>query len=125
MKTIILKSLKELVADRYLLVLLSVLILLALSFAVTIGLSIHPSYTQQISHYSAFGITNYYIDQWYYIFVFVAFGIVAAILHVIISIKLLVVKGHPLAVMFAWIGIGVIIIGWITALTLLNLRTTL
>ena len=123
MKTIILKSLKQLIADRYLLVLLSFLILLALSFSIIIGLSIHPSYTRQVSHYSAFGITHFYFDQWFYLLSFVLFGIVTAVLHVIISIKLLVVKSRSFAIMFAWFGIGIILLGWVTALTLLNLRT--
>lgn len=125
MKEIVITSLKTLFADRYLSVLLSALILLALIFSLNIGLSIHPSYVQQVSHYSAFGITQFYRDQWFYIFVFVTFGIVAAVLHVIISVKLLVVKGHSLAVMFAWIGIGIILFSWITSLALLNLRITL
>jgi len=125
MKTTIINSLKELIADRYLLALLSALILLALSFTVTIGLSIHPSERQLISHYSAFGITHFYFDQWFYLLSFVFFGIVAATLHVIIAIKLLIVKGHSIAIMFAWFGISIILLGWITASTILNLRTLL
>ena len=123
MKTIIIKSLKDLVADRYLLVLSSLLILLALGFAITIGLSIHPSERQLISHYSAFGITHFYFDQWFYLLSFVFFGIVVAVLHLIIAIKLLIIKGHSLAIMFVWFGISIILLGWVTASTLLSLRT--
>ncbi len=125
MKTIIIKSLKDLIADRYLLVLLSALVLLAITFAIIIGLSIHPSERQLISHYSAFGITHFYFDQWFYLFSFVFFGIAVAVMHVIIAIKLLIIKGHSIAVMYAWFGIGIILFGWITASTLLNLRTLL
>jgi len=125
MKTIIIKSLKDLIADRYLLALLSVLLLLALTFAVVIGLSIHPSERQLISHYSAFGITHFYFDQWFYMISFVFFGIAAAVLNIIVAIKLLAVKGHSIAIMYAWFGIGIILLAWITASTLLNLRTLL
>lgn len=125
MKTTIIQSFKELVADRYLLVLLSALIILALSFAIVIGLSIHPSERQLISHYSAFGITHFYFDQWFYLFTFMFFGIAVAVLHVIIAIKLLLIKGHSIAIMFAWFGIGIILFGWITSSTLLSLRTLL
>ena len=124
-KTIIIKSLKDLVADRYLLVLLSALVLLSFIFVVIIGLSIHPSERQLISHYTAFGITHFYFDQWFYMLSFVLFGIFSTVLHVIISIKLLIVKGHSIAVMFAWFGIGIILFGWVTASTLLSLRTLL
>ncbi|PIQ70559.1 hypothetical protein COV88_03870 [Candidatus Saccharibacteria bacterium CG11_big_fil_rev_8_21_14_0_20_41_19] len=125
MKTIIIKSLKDLIADRYLLALLSVLLLLALTFAVVIGLSIHPSERQLISHYSAFGITHFYFDQWFYMLSFVIFGIAAAVMHIVVAIKLLLIKGHSIAVMYAWFGIAVILLAWKTASTLLNLRTLL
>ena len=125
MKKIIQESLKQFVADRYLLVLVSVLVLMALSFAVTIGLSVHPSELQLVSHYSAFGVTHFYFDQWFYLLVFVAFGIIVAILHIIIAIKLLIIKGSSFAAMFAWFGIGIILLGWVTALSVLNVWTPL
>ena len=125
MKNIIIKSLKELIADRYLLVLLLGLLLFTLIFAVTIGLSIHTSERQLISHYSAFGITHFYFDQWFYLLSFVLFGVIVAVLNVIISIKLMIVKGHSMAVMFAWFGIGIIALGWVASLAILNLRALL
>ncbi len=123
MKKTIKESLKQFVADRYLLVLVSVLVLLALSFAITIGLSVHPSELQLVSHYSAFGVTHFYFDQWFYLLVFVVFGVIVAVLHSIIAIKLLTVKGSSFAAMFAWFGIGIILLGWVTALAVLNVWT--
>jgi hypothetical protein len=120
MKEIIKDSFKNLVADRYLLLLLSVLILMALSFSVIIALSIHPSELQLVSHYSAFGVTHLYRDQWFYLLVFVAFELVAAALHALISVKLLITKGRSIAIMFAWYGIGIVILGLVTALAVIN-----
>lgn len=125
MKAIIIKSLKDLVADRYLLVLLSSLVLLTFICVISLGLSIQPSERQLISHYSAFGITHFYFDQWFYQFVFVVFGIGASVLHSIIAVKLLIVKGHSLAIMYAWFGIAVILIGWVTFSEVLGLRILL
>jgi hypothetical protein len=125
MKSTIIKSLKELIKDRYLRVLLVVFLLISVSYAIVIGLSIHSSERQIISHYSAFGITHFYFDQWFYLLSFVVFGVIVSIMHTIISIKLLIVKGHPLAIMFAWVSIGIILLGWSTALTVLSLRTLL
>ncbi len=120
MKEIILNSLKEFVANRYLLVLVSILILESLIFAIGISFSIHPGLFNPTSHYSAFGYQNIYTDQWYYLFVFVAFGPIVALLHSIIAIKVLVVKGRPLAVMFVWLGISIVFLGWITALAVIG-----
>jgi hypothetical protein len=120
MKEIILKSLKELINDRYLLILISVLILMSILFAINIGLSIHPSELQLVSHYSAFGVTHLYRDQWFYLLVFVAFEPIVALLDAIIAIKIFVIKGRSLAAMFVWLGIGTVFLGWITVSAVLN-----
>jgi hypothetical protein len=125
MKEIIKESFKQLIADRYLLTLLAGMMLLAIVLAIIIGLSIHPSELQLVSRYSTFGVTHFYRDQWFYLFVFVAFEIVVALLHTIISIKLLIVKGHPLAIVFAWFGVGTILLGWVAAFAVLNVWTPL
>ena len=120
MKIFIKESFKQLITNRYLLVLLSILVIITLGFAIIIGFSVHPSELQLISHYTAFGPTHLYRDQWFYLFVFVAFGLMVCILHIIISLKLLLIKGHPLAIMYVWFGIGIILLGWVTAAALLN-----
>ena len=125
MKTFIKESFKKLIADRYLLALLSILVILAVIFSIIIGLSIHSSERQLISHYSAFGITHFYFDQWFYSFAFLAFQLIAAALHVVISIKLLNEKGRSLAILFAWLGIAVVTIGYLISATILGLRTLL
>jgi hypothetical protein len=101
------------------------MLMLSVVAAIVIGLSIHSSELQLVSHYSAFGITHLYRDQWFYLSVFVVFEIVVAILHSIISIKLLIAKGRSLAVLFAWSGVGVVLLGWITAVAVLNVWTPL
>lgn len=121
MKTIIKESFKQLLPHKYLLFLLSFLLLLSLSLAIYIGLSIRPSELQLISHYSAFGLTHLYRDQWYYLLVFLAFDIVAAVFHTIISIKLLIIKSRSFAIMFAWCGIGMILLNLTIFLSVINL----
>ena len=125
MKTKIIEALKQLIVDRYLLALLSIMVIISIVASVIIGLSIHPSEVQLISHYSAYGVTNTYRDQWIYLFVFVLFEIIVMVLHFIISLKLLVVKNHTFAIMFAWAGIGIILIGWVTSFAVINVWTHL
>lgn len=125
MKKFIKESLKQLVADRYLLALVVFMAFLAIGASILMGLSIHSSERQLVSHYSAFGITHFYFDQWFYSLVFIAFELIVAVLHIIISVKLLMIKGHPIAIMFAWFGIGIILVGYTTASTILGLQTLL
>lgn len=122
MKEIIKDSLKKLLADRYLLYLVCFLIFFALFCAIIIGFSIHPRDIQLPSHYSAYGITHFYRSQWFYLLVFVLFEIMIAIIHSIISVKLLINKGHSIAIMFAWSSVGIVILGLVTALALLNIN---
>lgn len=120
MKKLIIDSLKELIKDRYLLFLLSFLIILAIFLSIIIGFAIHPSELQLISHYSAFGGMHYYRDQWYYLLNFVAFELIVATLHTVLAIKLSTTKGRPFAIAFAWLGIGIVTLGWIMAIALFN-----
>jgi hypothetical protein len=120
MKEILKESFKRLVADRYLFLLLTFLILLAITFSIIIAFSIHPSELQLVSHFSAFGVTRWYRDQWFYLFVFSAFELIVAGLHSVISVKLLITKGRPLAVMFAWYGIAIEVLGLVTAISVIK-----
>lgn len=120
MKEILKNSLSEILSDKYLVVLLSSMIVVSIVSSIIIGLSIQPSEFQLVSHYSAYGISHYYRDQWYYLFVFVFFEIFVALIHVAVSAKLLIEKGRSMAIMFAWSGIGVILLCLAMALTLIN-----
>jgi hypothetical protein len=93
--------------------------------AIAIGFSIHFSELQLVSHYSAFGFTHLYRDQWFYLFVFVIFGLIVAFVNSIIAVKIMIVKGRTLAILITWLGIGILFLGWITASVVLNVWTPL
>ncbi len=114
------QSFKELITNRYLTVLTVITVLLALSFVTYILLNVRPSELQLVTHYTAFGVTHLYRDQWYYLFTFGGLALLAAFFHISIAIKIFITKGHPLAIMFAWVGIGVILFAWATAASIIN-----
>jgi hypothetical protein len=113
-------SFKELITNRYLTVLSSILVLLAIAFIIYIALAVRPSELQLVTHYTAYGVTHLYRDQWFYLLAFAGFAALVAFFHVSLAIKVYLTKGHPLAIMVAWLGIGIIIFAWITALSLIN-----
>ena len=125
MKKVIQQSLQLLITDRYVLVLCSSLLLLAVGFATYVGLSVHPSEIQLVSHYSGFGVTHLYRDQWYYLLTFGVFGLFAALIHTILAVKLFMVKGRSLAIMFVWLGIAVVLLAWVTTSAVINVWTPL
>ena len=111
---------KELITNRYLTVLSSILVLLAVAFVVYIIIAVRPSELQLVTHYTAFGVTHIYRDQWFYLFTFGIFALMVAFFHIALAVKIYLTKGHPLAIMVAWLGIGIIVFAWITALSLIN-----
>jgi len=120
MKNTIKQSLIKLVEDRYLLVLSVVLLILALGLCLYVGFNVHPSELQLVSHCSAFGIRHLYTDQWFYLLTFGLFGLIVAVAHISLALKVLIVRGHSLAIFFAWLGIAILILAWITAQTVIN-----
>lgn len=111
---------KELITNRYLTVLCSVLTVLAVLFILYLSIAVRPSELQLVTHYTAYGVTHLYRDQWLYLFTFALFAVLVAFFHSALAIKLYITKGHPLAIMLAWLGIGIIVFAWITAIALIN-----
>lgn len=114
------QSLKELFTNRYLTVLAISSVVLSLLFLVYILIMVRPSELQLVTHYTAFGVTQLYRDQWWYLLSFGAFGLFTAFFHTALSIKMYVTKGHPLAIMIAWLGIGIILFAWIMSFSIIN-----
>ncbi len=120
LSTTIKQSFKELITNRYLTVLSIVTVLLMLSFVAYIFLTVRPSDLQLVTHYTAYGVTHLYRDQWFYLLSFALFGLLVTAIHLGLAIKLYITKGHPLAIMFAWLGIGIIVLAWVTSASIIN-----
>lgn len=120
LKKSIVTSFKELITNRHLTVLAIVLLVLTAGFITYLAFAVQPSELQLVTHYTAFGVTNLYRDQWFYLLTFIGFAIVSAFLHIALAIKVYLLKGHPLALLMLWTGIGMILFAWITAISILN-----
>jgi len=120
MKKIIKESISELLADRYLAFVCVLMALLAIAFSIYIVSSVRPSDLQLVSHYSAFGTTHLYRDQWYYLLSFGVFGLGISLVHIAVVAKILTIKGRSLALSVAWLGVAMITLAWMTAYAVLN-----
>jgi nitrate/nitrite transporter NarK len=125
LKNTIKQSFKELITNRYLTVLTIITLILTVLFLAYIVLSVRPSELQLVTHYTAYGMTHLYRDQWFYLFTFGGFALLVAFFHIALSIKIYITKGHPLAIMFAWMGIGILIFAWVTAFSIINVWSPL
>jgi hypothetical protein len=125
LKDTITHSFKELITNRYLTVLSAITIILAVAFVIYIGLVVRPSELQLVTHYTAYGVTHLYRDQWFYLLSFGGFAIIIALINIAMALKVFLTKGHPLAIMFAWFGVGVMVFAWLTSFSIINVWSPL
>ena len=120
LKKTITTAFKELLTNRHLAVLSAVLIVVTLGFITYVALTVRPSELQLVTHYTAFGVTHLYRDQWYYLLSFIGLALLVAFFHIALALKIFLLKGHPLAVFFLWVGIGTVLFAWLTAIAILT-----
>lgn len=89
------------VKDRLLLIMILLGGLLALVLIANSLFYIRPSDVQVPVRYSAYGVTNLYRDQWFYLMSFVGAGLLILLVHPLITLKLLQEKGREYAIGFA------------------------
>lgn len=125
LKDTITHSFKELITNRYLTVLAAVTIFLAITFVIYIGVVVRPSELQLVTHYTAYGVTHLYRDQWFYLLSFGGFAVIVALINIGMALKVYLTKGHPLAIMFAWFGVGIMVFAWLTSFSIINVWSPL
>lgn len=101
---------KQVLADRAVTIMVAAVILCSLLYCMYVGVSLRPSQLQVAVHYTAFGETFYYRDQWYYLLSFIAFGVLFAVLHSSLIVKLLVMNKRQVALVFGWFSLALLLI---------------
>ena len=112
MKSNLITSLKLILADRPVTILLFVFIVACLAYCAYVGLSLRPSDLQVAVHYTAFGGTSFYREKWYYLISFVVFGLLLAVVHSLLIIKLYVQERRQIALLFGWFSFLMLFITW-------------
>lgn len=113
MKTNFITSLKLILADRLVTVMLVVFILACAAYCIYVGVSLRPSDLQVAVHYTAFGGTSFYREKWYYLISFIMFGLILGVIHSILVVKLYVQERRQMAILFAWFSFLLLLIAWI------------
>jgi hypothetical protein len=63
-------------------------------------------------HYTAFGPTGFYRQQWYYLITFVVFGMLIAVTHAALIVKMHTQGRRQMALLFAWVSLLLIVIAF-------------
>lgn len=120
MKQYLFSTLKQLPKHKRLLWLLIALVIIGLTASIFIGLTIEPNERRIITHYTAYGSTHFYRDQWTYLITFVAYIMMAVILGVGVAFKLLRQDREALALLYGWVSIGLIALATVVYIHLIR-----
>ncbi|MEP6710104.1 MAG: hypothetical protein ABJA64_00095 [Candidatus Saccharibacteria bacterium] len=121
MKIRALESFRKIASDRVILAFIVAIILFAGAYVVYVIFSLHPTELQVATHYTVFGETNFYRNKWYYLISFVLFGILIAIAHTSLIIKLFFYDLRSFAISFAWLTLLLIAVTWIITHSVLSI----
>lgn len=116
-------SFKEILNDRLIIGLLVAVVLLSVGLMVYVGIALEPSEVQVVTHYTAFGPTNFYRTRWIYLLTFIVFAAIFMIVHVVTALKLHAEKGRSFTVGFLWLSIGMLLIAFAIMASILNVAT--
>ena len=107
MKQHIVTHTKHVTGNRSLLIGCLILSVLAVVGVIYMIIGLHASDLKVVTHYSAFGLTHFYRDQWLYYLNFIVLVVSVAILGIVLGSKL--AKERPqLALLYVWLSVIVI-----------------
>ena len=86
-----------------------------------IALHIHASDVTVYSRYTAFGEAHFYKSPWQYLLLFVLFNLVVTVAHGAIMVKLYTIERRQTALLMGWMGIIILLVATVYALSVIQL----
>jgi len=114
------QSVRQAVTDRPFMVLVVGLLFAGLVYALVIGFSIQSRDVQIYTRYTAYGEAHFYKSPWHYTLSFVAFGVFVSAVHAALMVKLRALGRRQSAFLIGWLGIAVLAIAAIFALSIIR-----
>lgn len=114
-------SIKRVFADRSFLFAMAALMSMGLVYLVVVGLNIHTSDVTVYTRYTAFGEAHFYKAHWQYLLGFVAFGVIATVLHLSLMIKFHNLDRRQSALLMGLFGILILLVAMMYALAVMQL----
>lgn len=114
-------SLKEVTKDRPYILLMGLIALVGLAYCLIVALSIHPSDVTVYTRYTAFGEAHFYKDHWQYLISFVLFGLVVALAHTSLMVKLHDMGRRQTGVLIGWFGVAVLLVAFAYTMAIISL----
>lgn len=115
------QSFTPVIADRRFLWVCISLLTVGIICSLIVGLNIHPSDVTVYSRYTAFGEAHFYKSHWQYLLLFVLFNIIVIVAHSAIMVKLYAIERRQTALLIGWIGIIILLVATVYALSVIQL----
>lgn len=121
MKQISKQDIKTALKDRWWVGLVITNIVIGLIVAVVIVVAIEPRETQVITHYSAFGVSNFYRSSWTQLLNYGLLELIVVAAHSLLSLKLMHIERRDLALALLWATIGLSLVVLTYALSIIKI----
>ena len=123
MKDTVNKSIKTVLSDRGIAILLIVNVIFFIAISIFLITSIKHSEAQVIARYTAYGVANFYRNHWYSLFGYIALAFMIVSGHSILSIKLVSLEKRSMAVFFLWLTLGILIVLTVLAYSIIKIAS--
>jgi hypothetical protein len=112
MKHILRSTLKQILADRPTMLLMTGIFIGGIVYLIYLAFSLQASDLQLATRYTSYGETHFYREKWWYLLSFVGFGVMFIVAHLGMIAKLVVIGLRPLAHGFAWLSLVVLLLAF-------------
>lgn len=120
-REIIKASLKATVNDRPYILLIGLLIATCAVYCLVTILNIHPSDVVVYTRYTSFGEVHFYKDHWQYLLNFIVFGLIVAVAHTSLMVKLHNMGRRQTGLLVGWCGFTILLITFAYTMAIIGL----
>ena len=110
MKHTIRVAMREVLADRVVLLFCVGIIIATLLYIAYVAISLHTSDLQLAIRYTSYGETHIYRDKWYYLLSFIGFGLVFMVVHIGVILKLHLNGLRQLGHAIGWLSVVMLLL---------------
>ena len=121
MKHIFQNTLKQILADRPMMLLSLGLLIGGLAYIAYVAFNLNASDLQLATRYTSFGETHFYREKWWYLLSFIGFGVLFMTAHIGMLAKLHAIGLRQLALAFAWLSVIVLVLMFVYTYAVLSI----
>ena len=113
--------LKETLSDRPYAALVGLVGGTGILYGFIIALNVHSSDVMVYVRYTAFGEAHFYKDHWQYLMMFIVYGLIVAVIHMVLMVKLRDIGRRQTGLFIGWVGFAILLVAFTYAMAVIGL----